>query len=423
MRTYLLTWNPGRAPGFADDIAEFTSSGGLIVPWSCGRTKRITVGDRLFLMQLGVEERGVIGSARAVSAPYEDDHWDADRAAAGDTALFVDAEFGDLRGEPVIGLAELSQRPFTGMNWTPQASGIEIPELQAKALAALWHDRMGGGSPSAKLGVPLPPDRADWYSAEDYVEALGRLGPAVTAKQRAMLRAHCEAPGRVLTVTQLAAAAGYARPEATYSQYGRLGSLLSRELGHGAETVATRMIGDDFRSAGGEVTWVMEPALARALVTLGWSRSAAAPPNLVGDVLAISATPRIGATQREALLQCRLGQGAFRRALLDLWKTCAVTGVAEEAALVASHIKPWHASTNEERLDPANGLLLVANIDALFDRGLVSFQDNGEMLIADRLHPGDCALLGLTASMRLRWPPLKSARYLAFHRRCYGFSA
>ena len=66
---------------------------------------------------------------------------------------------------------------------------------------------------------------------------------------------------------------------------------------------------------------------------------------------------------------------------------CAVTGCAISVVLRSSHIKPWADSTNSERLNPANGLLLAAHIDALFDGGLISFENNGTMLASGRVLP------------------------------------
>lgn len=121
-------------------------------------------------------------------------------------------------------------------------------------------------------------------------------------------------------------------------------------------------------------------------------------------------------TERQALHQARIGQGAFRSHLLQRWnESCAVTGCTVKAALRASHIKPWCESENSERLDPNNGLILSATIDALFDRGLISFKDDGAMLVSDSISSDDRAVLGLPASLRL---PLRDREkaYLASHR-------
>jgi hypothetical protein len=55
------------------------------------------------------------------------------------------------------------------------------------------------------------------------------------------------------------------------------------------------------------------------------------------------------------------------------------------ALLRASHIKPWAKSSNPDRLNPANGILLTAHIDALFDCGFISFADDGTMLVSAQI--------------------------------------
>lgn len=121
-------------------------------------------------------------------------------------------------------------------------------------------------------------------------------------------------------------------------------------------------------------------------------------------------------TTRSALIEARLGQGRYRRQLLDKWTgACAVTGCTVQAALRASHCKPWRESDNAERLDPDNGLILVATLDALFDAGLITFADDGTMLVSHLLDPTEREMLGLPAPLR-RAPTPKQARYLQHHR-------
>lgn len=91
-------------------------------------------------------------------------------------------------------------------------------------------------------------------------------------------------------------------------------------------------------------------------------------------------------TERERLQAARIGQGEFRNALIGVWNgRCPIAGVDHLELLRVSHIKPWAASSDAERLDPFNGLLLCAHIDALFDRGLISFFDDGRMLVSSSL--------------------------------------
>jgi hypothetical protein len=100
------------------------------------------------------------------------------------------------------------------------------------------------------------------------------------------------------------------------------------------------------------------------------------------------------ATEREQLSKARVGQGLFRERLVALWKRrCVVSDIKLLPVLKASHIKPWRDSTNAERLDKYNGLLLSPNLDALFDKGYISFRDNGEMLISPVLDATSVASL------------------------------
>lgn len=126
--------------------------------------------------------------------------------------------------------------------------------------------------------------------------------------------------------------------------------------------------------------------------------------------------PTLTVTQRDQLIQARIGQGVFRDALLDHWQSrCCVTDCAIRPVLRASHIKPWRASSNSERIDRFNGLLLVANVDALFDRFLISFSDTGEMLIGPELDRDDLIALGCDPDRRIA-VVAKHSPYLEWHR-------
>ena len=87
-------------------------------------------------------------------------------------------------------------------------------------------------------------------------------------------------------------------------------------------------------------------------------------------------------TEKQALITARRGQGIFRQRVSRLERFCRVTRVDRPEHLVAGHIKPWRESNNEERLSESNGLLLTPTIDHLFDRGFISFEDSGELLIS-----------------------------------------
>lgn len=128
-------------------------------------------------------------------------------------------------------------------------------------------------------------------------------------------------------------------------------------------------------------------------------------------------------TAAKRLVEARLGQGKYRSDLIAIWGSCSITGCANGALLRASHIKPWRSSTDDERLDPHNGLLLVASLDAAFDRGLISFSSDGEVLVGSNLCSGDALAIGLRAGMSLRKPLSEQAKaYLLHHRQTHGFA-
>jgi putative restriction endonuclease len=123
------------------------------------------------------------------------------------------------------------------------------------------------------------------------------------------------------------------------------------------------------------------------------------------------------ATEREALRKSRVGQGRFRQALLELWGSrCAVTGVEMPAVLMASHIKPWRCATNAERLDRHNGLLILPQYDKLFDRGFISFEDDGGIFVSPALPKDKFDLLGVRADARLSTVAAEHRPFLSFHR-------
>lgn len=147
-----------------------------------------------------------------------------------------------------------------------------------------------------------------------------------------------------------------------------------------------------------------------------WADLARAPGAELQDIEAIKRTTGLSATTKDTLIKARLGQGRFRADLMRIWGSqCAVTGCQVSEALRASHIKPWKTSTNKERLDPANGLLLVANLDALFDRGLISFENDGKMVVSRVLPKAERRRLGLPQSLR-KTLSTRQSEFLAVHR-------
>jgi len=135
------------------------------------------------------------------------------------------------------------------------------------------------------------------------------------------------------------------------------------------------------------------------------------------DVADIRADTSVGEPTKQALIDARRGQGNFRDQLMAQWdNACAVIGCNQPQVLRASHIKPWKECSNAERLNPHNGLLLSANLDALFDRGLVSFETSGEMLVSEQVTAEARGLLGLPAKLRHK-PDAEEDAFLSYHRK------
>jgi hypothetical protein len=109
------------------------------------------------------------------------------------------------------------------------------------------------------------------------------------------------------------------------------------------------------------------------------------------DACEAATLKRIGAslaydsTTRAQVIQARVGQGRFRKAVLAREPACRLTGITDPGCLVASHIKPWAHCAGGEYVDDANGLMLAPHTDHLFDTGLISFTDDGLLLLAPAL--------------------------------------
>lgn len=110
-------------------------------------------------------------------------------------------------------------------------------------------------------------------------------------------------------------------------------------------------------------------------------------PDVLEDIHRVETDPSLSDTQRLQLAKARVGQGLFRKRVIVLDGACRVTGVTDTRVLVASHIKPWREADNADRLNGNNGILLSPHVDALFDEALLSFEDDGEILVHPSLSP------------------------------------
>jgi putative restriction endonuclease len=111
--------------------------------------------------------------------------------------------------------------------------------------------------------------------------------------------------------------------------------------------------------------------------------------SLIEDIAeaAIQQRSDIGPTQKADLLKSRHGQGLFRANVELSEHSCRICGVLDRRHLWARHIKPWHECEDAEKLDGSNGLLMSPHIAHLFERGYISFSDEGDLLVSQELNP------------------------------------
>lgn len=124
-----------------------------------------------------------------------------------------------------------------------------------------------------------------------------------------------------------------------------------------------------------------------------------------------------GVTERKGLITSRIGQGAYRKRIVHRWEyKCAVTGFDKLDVLIASHIVPWAESNNIERLDVDNGILLSPTYDALFDRHLISFENNGRIILSDAIQPETYKKVGVSGNEKIKNLSQFNFTYLERHR-------
>lgn len=271
----------------------------------------------------------------------------------------------------------------------------------------------------------------DALTKDDFVRAFMEVDADLSPQQREMLVGHASAQDRMLSMERIAKLAEYDSYGAANFQYGRLGAMLAEVLilDKPANWTQVFCYASEELDEAGHFQWVMREEAYAALSELDMV------PNLESIEVDESGSLAAGSdsepelpdelpTVRTALTNARVGQGTYREKMIRLWDgACAVTGCSLTDVLIASHALPWRLGTSRQRLDHFNGLLLTANFDRLFDVGLISFSDEGELLISEDLAdtPAECAMLGIQKEMKLRKIDPRMLPYLSEHRRIHGF--
>jgi hypothetical protein len=161
------------------------------------------------------------------------------------------------------------------------------------------------------------------------------------------------------------------------------------------------------------------PAAGEAIASTGVGREQVVHEFEDGIEATLTTSPELKVTEKEQLVKARRGQGLFRENVQVFEKGCRVSGVTDPLFLIASHIKPWRVANNKERLDGENGLLLSPNIDFLFDRGFISFDDGATLLISPVADKVSLRQMGvpIDSPMQVGSFTPKQRMYLEFHRR------
>lgn len=126
---------------------------------------------------------------------------------------------------------------------------------------------------------------------------------------------------------------------------------------------------------------------------------------------------------KEVTAKARVGQGKFRQDVMVVWNdTCAVTGLNIRELLIASHILPWQLSDPHQKVDKFNGLALSPNIDKLFDKGFISFDDKGKILVKSSLSADTLKAVGVDKQMAIKNLTKEHLAYLKEHREIFEFN-
>ena len=119
--------------------------------------------------------------------------------------------------------------------------------------------------------------------------------------------------------------------------------------------------------------------------------------------------------ERNAVIKARVNHSVFRKRRLEKYSHCVLCGVSHHSLLNASHIIPWAECSGKDRTNVNNGLLLCSGHDRVFDRGYISFDEDGQIMISEELSDDDCVFTNLNDGMRIEMND-EMKRFMAYHR-------
>ncbi len=209
-------------------------------------------------------------------------------------------------------------------------------------------------------------------------------------------------------------------PQQIRTDNGKPRWLVPVEFQHLVDPKSAFIIPDDHLPQGAKVIRAAGMPLEDSLVSKLWEHIAHhdryGAVELAREMTKLTKIP--SSTEREQLTRQRVGQDIFRRRLLHFWNgRCCVTGLDQEELLRASHIKAWaECDTDDERLAADNGLLLAVHLDAAFDAGLMTIDQNGVVRLSPKLSSAALALLGIGNEREVLNLTARHHSYLQWHR-------
>lgn len=267
-------------------------------------------------------------------------------------------------------------------------------------------------------------------SVERYRAALAELAKEESKLVQngfAMLKANYRSPGRLISATRLSFAAdeSYTAYGVANIQYGYFARRLAEIMDYTPDLIVdgelrwtyTICSAHKDKDRDGHFQWILRPEVATAMEELGLVAKND-DSDAWDDIQAMEETAKaLNDKDRVTYQSARIGQGRYRDLLINYWGGCAVTGCKVLEVLIASHIKPWRECNVHEATAMLNGLLLVPNLDIAFDKGLITFEDDGQIRLSPQLKSSTAEILGIKDDMRLRMEPTEyHLPFLRFHR-------
>ncbi|MBN1051609.1 hypothetical protein DV092_06005 [Clostridium botulinum] len=117
----------------------------------------------------------------------------------------------------------------------------------------------------------------------------------------------------------------------------------------------------------------------------------------------------------KATVKVRTSQKKFRDELIDKYGCCQICGIDEPNLLKASHSKPFSVCNNEESVDVYDGLLLCDKHDGVYDKGYITFDDQGNIIVSDKLSKENIKRLNLTYDIKIELEQ-EHIKYIKYHR-------